>query len=80
VQKAVPAETWESFLEVLVLRRVEEELGTSVRGIAAAEGIGAPLVSRILHEQLHCPYHMRGMKALTPPDHRARVFCMWLLG
>jgi hypothetical protein len=38
-------------MEVNLLRRVEDEPGTSVRGIAAAEGISVPLVWRILHEK-----------------------------
>lgn len=39
------------FREVCVLRRVEEEPLTSVRRIAAAEGISVPIVWSILHEQ-----------------------------
>jgi hypothetical protein len=79
VQKSMPVEIWASFREVRVLRRVEEDPGTSVRRIAAAEGIGVPLVWRILHEQSLCPYHIHRVQALTP-DHRARVvFCQLLL-
>jgi hypothetical protein len=63
-------------MEVRVLRRVEDP-GTSVRRIAAAEGIG---VWRILHEQSLYPYHIQRVQALTPPDHRARVvYFHWLL-
>jgi hypothetical protein len=40
---------WASFLEVRVLRRVEEDPGTSVRRIAITEQIGVPLVWRIPH-------------------------------
>jgi hypothetical protein len=47
----MPAEIRESFREVRVLRRVEEDPGTSVRRISAAESFGVPLVWRILHEQ-----------------------------
>jgi hypothetical protein len=66
-------------MEVRVLRRVEEGPGTSVRRTAAAEGIVIPLVWRILHEQSFYPYHIQRVKALTPPDHRARVvYCHWL--
>jgi hypothetical protein len=55
---------------------VEEVPGTRVRRTAAAEGIGVPLVWRILHEQ----YNIRRVQALTPPDHRVRaVFWQWLL-
>jgi hypothetical protein len=67
-------------MEVRVLRRVEEDPGTSVRRTAAAEGISVPLVWRILHEQSLYPYHIQRLQALTPPDHRARVVhCHWLL-
>jgi hypothetical protein len=67
-------------MEVRVLRRVEEGPGTSVRRIAAAEGIGVPLVWIILHEQSLHPYHIQRVKALTPPDHRERVvYYHWLL-
>jgi hypothetical protein len=67
-------------MEVRVLRRVEDHPGTSVRRIAAAEGIGVPLVWRTVHEQLLHPYHIQRVQALTPPDHRARVvYCHWLL-
>jgi hypothetical protein len=62
-----------------MLRRVEEDSGTSVRRIAAAEGIGASLVWRILHEQSLYPYHIQQVQALTPAS-RARVaFCQSLL-
>jgi hypothetical protein len=60
-------------MEVSILKRVEEDPGTSVRRIAAAEGVGVPLVWIILHEQSLHPYHIQRMQALTPPDHRARV-------
>jgi hypothetical protein len=51
-----------------------------VQRIAAAEGIGVPLVWRILHKQSLYPYHNQRMLALTLPDHRAgMVFCQWLL-
>jgi hypothetical protein len=66
IQKSMPAETWARFREVRVLRRAEEDPGTSVRRIAAAEGIGVPLAWRTLH-----PYHIQRVQALTPPDHRA---------
>jgi hypothetical protein len=67
-------------MEVRILRRVEEDPGTSVRGIKAAEGIGVPLVWRILHEQSLYPYHIQRVQALTPADHRASVvYCHWLL-
>jgi hypothetical protein len=67
-------------MEVLVLRRIEEDPGTSVRSIAAAEGIGVLLVWRILHEQSLYPYHIQRVQVLTPPDHCARaVFCQLLL-
>jgi hypothetical protein len=74
------AKIWASFREVRLLRRAEEVPRTSVRRIAAAEGIGVPLVWRIAHEQSLYPYHFQRVQALTPPDHRARVvFCLWLL-
>jgi hypothetical protein len=67
-------------MEVRVLRRVEEDTGTSVRRISAAESIGVPLVWRILHEQSLYPYHIQRGQALIPPGHRARVvYCHWLL-
>jgi hypothetical protein len=67
-------------MEVRVFRRMEEDPRTSVRRIAAAEGIGVPLLWRILHEQSLYPYHIQLVQALTPPDHRARVvYCHWLL-
>jgi hypothetical protein len=67
-------------MEVRVLRRVEEDPRTSVRRIAAAEGIGVPLVWIILQEQSLYPYHIQRVQALTPPDHRASVvYFHWLL-
>jgi hypothetical protein len=70
------AEIWESFQEVRVMRRVEEDPGTSVRKITAAESIGVPLLWRIPHEQSLYPHHIQRVQALTPSDHRARaVFC-----
>jgi hypothetical protein len=68
----MPAEIWARFREVRVLRRVEEDPRTSVRRTAAAEGIGVPLVWRILHKQSLYPYHIQRVEALEPPDHRAR--------
>jgi hypothetical protein len=59
-------------MEVRVVRRVKEDPGTSVRRIAAAEGIGALLVWRILHEQSLYLYHIQREQVLTPPDHSAR--------
>jgi hypothetical protein len=50
VQKLMPAEICTCFLEVRILRRAEEDHGTSVRRIVAAAGIGVPLVRKILHE------------------------------
>jgi hypothetical protein len=80
VQKSVPAEIWASFRDVRVLRRAEEDHGTSVLRIAAAEGIGVPVVWRILHEQSFHPHHKERVHVLTPPHHRARVgFCQSLL-
>jgi hypothetical protein len=79
VQKSVPAETWVCFREVRILRRDEEDLGTSVLRNEAAKGINVPSVWRILHEQSFYPYPIQRMQVLTP-DHRARaVFCMWLV-
>jgi hypothetical protein len=76
----MPAEISASLREVRILRRVEEDPGTSARRIAAAEVIGVPLVWRILHEQSLYPYHIQRAQVLTPPDHRARVvFCQRLL-
>jgi hypothetical protein len=43
-------------MKVRVLRRVEEDLGTSVRRTAAFEGIGAPLVWRILSVNSYFTY------------------------
>jgi hypothetical protein len=54
---------WASFREVSVLRKVEEERGTGVRRIAAAGGIGVPLVWRIIHEKLRYPYHIERVEA-----------------
>jgi hypothetical protein len=57
---------------------VEEDPGTSVRRTAAVDGIGVPLVWRILHELY--PYHIQRVQALTSPEHLAKqVFCQWLL-
>jgi hypothetical protein len=53
----MPAEIWASFQKVHVLRRVEEDPGTSVRRMAAAESIGVPLVLRILEQSLYS-YHV----------------------
>jgi hypothetical protein len=47
--------------------------GTNVRRIAAVEGIGFPIVWRILHEQFRYPYQIQQVQFLTPPDHRARI-------
>jgi hypothetical protein len=47
----VPVEIRESFREVRIFRIPEEDPGTSVLRIEAAEGIGVPLVWRILHVQ-----------------------------
>jgi hypothetical protein len=59
---------------------VEEDPGTSVRRISAAEGIGVPLPWIILHGQSLYPYRIQRVQALTPPDHRARVvYCYCLL-
>jgi hypothetical protein len=75
----VPAEIWASFLGVCILRRVEEHPGTSVQRISTAEGIGVPLVRRILHEQSYYPYHTQQVQAL-PSDHCAwMMFSKWLL-
>jgi hypothetical protein len=58
---------------------VHAEIRGSVRRIAAAEGIGVPLVWIILHEQSLYPYHLHRAQAVTPPNYRARVvFCQWL--
>jgi hypothetical protein len=63
-----------------MLRRVEEDPGSSMRRIAAVECIGVALVWRILHEQSLYPHHIQQVQALTPPDRHARaVFCQWLL-
>jgi hypothetical protein len=71
---------WASFREVSILKRVEEGPGTSVQRIAAPEGIGVPLVSRIFQEQSVYPHHIQRVQALTPTDHRARtMFCQLLL-
>jgi hypothetical protein len=67
-------------MEERILRRVEEDPTTSVRRIAAAEGISHPLVWSILHEQSLYPYHIQRVQALRPPDYQARlVFCQWFL-
>jgi hypothetical protein len=67
-------------MEVHILRRAEEDPGTSERRTAAAEGIGVPLVWKILYEQSLYPYHIQQVQALTPPDDHARVvYCHWLL-
>jgi hypothetical protein len=60
-------------MEVHVLRRVREDPGPTVRRIAAAEGIGTPLVCIILRKQSLYLYHIQREQALTPPDHSARV-------
>jgi hypothetical protein len=62
-----------------MLRGVEEDPRTSVRRIAAAEGIDVPLVWRIFHEQPLYPYHIQQMEALTPNHHVRVVVCQWLL-
>jgi hypothetical protein len=62
-----------------VLGNVEEP-GTSVRRIAAALGIGTPLVWRTLHEQSLHQYYIKQVQTLTPSDHHEWVvFCQWLL-
>lgn len=67
-------------MEERILRRVEEDPRTSVRRIAAAEGINHRLVWSILHEQSLYPYHIQRVQALRPPDYQARlVFCQWFL-
>jgi hypothetical protein len=43
-------------MEVHILRKVEEDPGTSVWRIAAAEGISVPLVGRILHHFTHTTF------------------------
>jgi hypothetical protein len=79
MKKSMPVEIWVGFREVRVLRRVEDP-GSSLRRIAAAEGIGIPLVWRILHEPSLYPYHIQRVQALIPRDHRAMVvFYQWLL-
>jgi hypothetical protein len=75
----MPAETRESFREVRVFRKPEEDRGISVQRIAAAEGIGVPLVWRILHEQLHDPYHNQRVQAVTPDHRTGLVFVYGLL-
>jgi hypothetical protein len=71
---------WESFKEVCILRREEEDPGTSVRRISAAEDIGGPLVRRTHHEQSPYLCDTQRVQALIPPDHCARVMSsQWLL-
>jgi hypothetical protein len=53
---------------------VEEDPGTGVRRIAAAEGIGVSLAWRIHHEPSLYPYHIQRVQALTPPDRAGVVF------
>jgi hypothetical protein len=58
---------------------VEEDPGTSIQRIAAAEDISVPLVWRILCEQT-LPTPHPATASLTPTDHYARVvFSQWLL-
>jgi hypothetical protein len=56
-----------------LLRTVKEEPGRSVRRIAAAEGIGFPLVWRILREESLYQCHTQQVQDLTPAQHHARV-------
>jgi hypothetical protein len=70
----MPAEIWASFIEVHILRSVEEEPRISVRRTAAAEGLSVSLVRRIFHEQPVYPYHIEQVQALIPPDHFATGF------
>jgi hypothetical protein len=53
-EQEIPSQRMSRYRCLLTYGRVFEKsggrLGTSVRGIAAAEGIGVPLVWRILHE------------------------------
>jgi hypothetical protein len=59
---------------------VEEDPGTCVLRIAAAESIAVPIVWRILYEQSLNPHHIQRVQALTPPDRRATVVCcQWFL-
>jgi hypothetical protein len=63
------------FEKFALLRRVEQDPGSSVQRTAVTESISIPLFWRIPHEQSVYP-----LEAVTPPDHRARaVFCQWLL-
>jgi hypothetical protein len=48
----------EFFRVFRLLRRVEEDPGTRVGRIAAAQGIGAPPIWRILHEQALYSFHI----------------------
>jgi hypothetical protein len=57
------AEIWTNFREVGILRRVEEDPGTSVRRIVAAESIGVPLVWKVFHEQSLYPYHSQRLSS-----------------
>jgi hypothetical protein len=67
-------------MEVRILRGAEEDPGTSVLRIAAAESIGVSLVRRILHEESLYQCNIQLVQARTSPDQRARVvFCQWLL-
>lgn len=67
-------------MEERVLKRVEKYPETSIKRIAATEGINYSLAWLILHEQLLHPHHLQRVQVLTPPDHYARLeFCQWLL-
>jgi hypothetical protein len=57
-----------SFREFRILRRVEEDPGTSVQRTAAAESIGVPFIRRILHERSLYTCHIQRVQAITPPD------------
>lgn len=67
-------------MEERVLNLLEERPSTSVRRLAAAEGVSHSLVWGVLHEQLLYPYHVQRVQALRPEDHLSRLrFCQWLL-
>lgn len=65
-------------VEERILRRVENDPGTSVRRIALMEHVSPQIVWLTLHTQLLYPYHVQRVQALGPVDFPGRRnFCRW---
>lgn len=67
-------------LEERVLHHIEENNGSSTRGIAGTENVSHVTVWKILREQLLYPYHLQRVQGLSETDIPPRkAFCTWLL-